>query len=140
MKTMDDWRHSLERNEIVGLVFSDLLSAAGESFLIWLQGDSLRWSRNYLYARKQRVVLGDETFEWIDVCAGVPLGCILGPLLFSIFVNDLPSALTRSKVMMYADDTTVYYSDLNNTKVQEVYTYGGITSFITMDLQKLLEN
>ena len=66
------------------------------------------------------MLFSGELSEWSDVCSGVPQGSILGPLLFSIFVNDLPSVLTRSTVMMYADDTTVYFSDHNATKVQEV--------------------
>ena len=47
-------------------------------------------------------------------------GSILGPLLFSLFVNDLPSVLTRCQVVMYADDTTVYFSDGDASKIEEV--------------------
>ena len=64
-----------------------------------------------MISRKQRVVVDDEMSKWTTAHAGVPQGSILGPLLFSIFVNDLPAALSRCKVMLYADDTTVYYSD-----------------------------
>ena len=49
---------------------------------------------------------------------------ILGPLLFCIFVNDLPAALPNCKVMMYADDTTVYFADTNTTTVYEVLNEG----------------
>ena len=84
--------------------------------------------------------MGDKTSEQTDVCAGVLQGAILGTLLFNVIVNNLPSALTRSKVMMYADDTTVYCSDLAEQHKGTRSTYGGVTSFNIMDLQKWLEN
>ena len=49
---------------------------------------------------------------------GGPQGSILRPLLFSNFVNDLPTALSRSKVMLYADDTTVYFADPSGQRAQ----------------------
>ena len=60
--------------------------------------------------------------EWTAVHTSVPQGSIIGPLLFSIFVNDLLATLSRYKVMLYADDTTVYFSDPCVNIVQEVLT------------------
>ena len=69
------------------------------------------WFQSYLIGRKQRVMVDYEISKWTAVYTGVPQGSIIGPLLFSILVNDLPAALSRCKVMLYADDTTMYYSE-----------------------------
>ena len=78
--------------------------------------------RNYLSGRRQCVVHGDAISEWPNIHVGVPQGSILGPLHFSIFVNDLPAALLKSTVMLYADDTTVNVSDKSAKVVEEVLT------------------
>ena len=72
--------------------------------------DALRWFSEYLNERRQKVVFDGNSSEWVEVTAGVPQGSILGPLLFNVFVNDMPSCLKFCKMMQYADDTTVYYS------------------------------
>ena len=57
--------------------------------------------------RKQRVVLNGSTSEWADVTSGVPQGSVLGPLLFIIYVNDLP-AVVKSHCKLFADDNKIY--------------------------------
>jgi len=53
----------------------------------------------------------------MDITYGVPRGFVLGPLLFIIYTNDLPDALIESKCILFADDTTVYYSSKNITNI-----------------------
>ena len=62
---------------------------------------------NYLKNRKQRVVLNGQTSEWKDISAGVPQGSVLGPLLFLIYINDLPDGLI-SNAKLFADDTSIF--------------------------------
>jgi len=67
-------------------------------------GEVLAWIRSWLNGRKQRVVLHGEKSNWSDVCSGVPQGSVLGPLLFTVFINDLDDDI-KSLIKKFADDT-----------------------------------
>ena len=62
---------------------------------------------------KQRVVLNGQTSEWKKINSGVPQGSVLRPLLFLIYINDLPDGIT-SICKIFADDTYLF------SKVQEI--------------------
>ena len=59
------------------------------------------------FNRFRQVVLNGQCSRWSSVLAGVPQGSILGPLLFLIYVNDLPENL-QSTVKLFADDTSLF--------------------------------
>ena len=59
--------------------------------------------------RKQRVVLNGVTSAWKGICAGVPQGSVLGPLLFFIYINDLPNRIV-SNTKLFADDVSIFSS------------------------------
>ena len=65
-----------------------------------------KWLTGFLSNRKQRVVMGEFLSEWVKVLSGVPRGSVLGPLLFIIFINDLPEILNHL-CLIYADDGKV---------------------------------
>ncbi|XP_065678215.1 uncharacterized protein LOC136093184 [Hydra vulgaris] len=64
----------------------------------------LAWLKHFLENRKQRVVLGNFSSEWKDVHSGVPQGSVIGPLLFLIFINDMPE-LVKNNCKLFADDS-----------------------------------
>ena len=69
----------------------------------------IKWFESYLTNRTQRVSINSHLSKSETVTCGVPQGSILGPLLFLIFINDLPLALKNSAAVdLYADDTIFY--------------------------------
>ena len=66
--------------------------------------------KSYLTDRKQFVVFNNQNSETTDITTGVPQGSILGPLFFSICMNDLITVSDKLKFVMYADDTTIYFN------------------------------
>ena len=84
-----------------------------------INGKTLKNLENYLTDRQQRVVLNGRTSSWQNIYAGVPQGSVLGPLLFLIYVNDLPTGLT-SMCKIFADDTSLFskVNDKSNSNTQ----------------------
>ena len=72
-----------------------------------ISGELITLIKDFLSCRKQRVVLNGQHSSWADVKTGVPQGSILGPLLFLIYINDLPNGL-NSNVKLFADDTSLF--------------------------------
>ena len=77
------------------------LKAAG------VTGKVLAWFKSYLSDRKQRIILPGVTSDWAYICAGVPQGSILGPLLLLLFINDIGLDI-GSNIRLFADDTSLY--------------------------------
>ena len=65
------------------------------------------WIDSFLCFRQQRVVVNGVKSDWAPVLSGVPQGTVLGPLLFSLYINDISSDI-ESEIRLFADDCVCY--------------------------------
>lgn len=115
-KLVERWTENMENGLLNGIVFIDLRKAFDlvdiDILLAKLRvynfdDNSLCWFESYLKGRQQCVQFKGKTSNTLPVTHGVPQGSILGPLLFIIFMNDLPLYIDSS-FDMYADDSTLH--------------------------------
>lgn len=83
-------------------------------------GNTLQFIQSYLDARRQQAVINKYCSIFTDVTCGVPQGSVLGVILFSLYVKDLPPSLKYTKVVMYADDTALVYTGKSNLSLKDV--------------------
>ena len=102
-----------KQTDLILLDFSKAFDKVNHSKLIWklhqygIRGNALSWIQAFLGNRSQTVVIEGEESGSVPVSSGVPQGSVLGPILFLVFINDLPEKLS-SQVRLFADDTAVY--------------------------------
>ena len=69
----------------------------------------MNWIESFLTGRRQKVVVNSQESEWREVRSGVPQGSVLGPLLFVIYIKDLPECVdTGSSLYLFADDNKLF--------------------------------
>ena len=112
------WRTANDAAKVVAVAFVDFRKAFDcvshailllkFNFQFGVEGSLLSWLTDYLTDRTQFSVVNVQHSTVLNVTSGIPQGSVLGPTLFALYTNDLPSAGTSGSVFMYADDTTVY--------------------------------
>ena len=114
LSATDKWINQIDSGNYVGTLLIDLTKAFDsvshhqlllELASIHCGSSSLQWFHSYLSKRQQRVINQDKLTPWKAVSRGVPQGSCLSPLLFNIFIRELP-ALSTSDTWQFADDVT----------------------------------
>ena len=102
-----------KQTAIILLDFSKAFDKVNHSKLLWklhqygIGGHVLNWIQAFIGSTYQRVVIEGEESESIPVTSCIPQGSVLGPILFLIYINDLPDEVC-SQVRLFADDTGLY--------------------------------
>ena len=99
-----------------------------------ISGSVLNWIINYLQNRTQFVNINGVLSTERQVSSGVVQGSVLGPLLFTIFVNDIDEHITNSVILKYADDVRIYRcfeSDINNQRLNASLMQNDVNALTT---------
>ena len=114
---IEKWKKALDKKEIAGAVLTDLSKAfdslnhkllIAKLHVYGFDEDSLKLIYNYPTFRKQRTKVNNSFSACQNIKSGVPLGTILGTLLFNVFINDVFLFLPEAEIVNYVDDNTPY--------------------------------
>ena len=134
----DQWQTDMDDGKINGVVFLDICKAfdsVNHQILLekletqfGIHDTELKWFQSYLKDRKQVCFVNEQTSSARKIICGIPQGSILGPLLFLLYINDMPDILEKTTPCLYADDTQIYSSS---------YDYDTLVENLNMDLANI---
>ena len=112
-------RRNIDQGQMTGAVFIDFRKAFDsvnhslllkKLYALGIVDREYEWFTDYMKGRTQVVGFQGAFWDAEFICVGVHRGSILGPLLFVLHVNDLPPVARKCSMLMYADDTVLFYS------------------------------
>ena len=116
LKLLDEWTDALDQGLAVEAIYMDFKKAFDsvphrrllyKMEALGIKDPVLTWTKSFLQHRTQYVRVNGSTSTRHEVTSGIPQGSVLGPILFVLYINDLPNSIA-SRVMMFADDTKLY--------------------------------
>jgi len=123
LETLEAWTGILDDGFGIDVIYLDYRKAfdtVPHSRLIsnlqvrGIYGQLLQWIEAFLVGRSMRVMVSGSSSSWVKVSSGVPQGSVLGPILFLVFVNDLPDWV-KSSFKMFANDSKLWATISNTT-------------------------
>lgn len=129
VETTNHWSVNIDKGMFNGVIFIDLKKAFDtidhtillqKLKLYGLDDQSLKWFSSYLSDRTQYCNVNGSLSKPCKVSYGIPQGSNLGPLLFLIYINDLPNCVSQARPRMFADDTNITLSADNLSELERL--------------------
>ena len=118
LKVLDRWTEILDNGNCIDVAYCDFMKAFDtvphqrllhKLRMYGIGPKYIKWLSAFLVGREQRVIVKGEPSTKRSVTSGIPQGSVMGPILFVLYINDLPEALKfGSELYLYADDTKVF--------------------------------
>ena len=129
IEATDNWSINIDKGLLNEVIFIDLKKAfdtIDHTILLrklriyGVDENGIKFFESYLSNRSQRCCVNGELSETAKITCGVPQGSNLGPLLFLIYINDLPNCLDRASPRMFADDTNISIAANSVTELEQI--------------------
>ena len=123
----EKWLKEIDRGNIVGLVTIDLKKAFDtvdhcilleKLEMCGFDQPTLKWFKSYFEGRRQFTSINGYKSDEREITCGVPQGSLLGPLLFTLFVNDMPNNVQFCELALYDDDTCLFTSSTDPGEIE----------------------
>ena len=126
LEAMNDFTNLIDNSNCIDVIYMDFAKAfdkvphqrlLNKMSAYGIEGNLLKWISSFLSERCQRVKVNNSYSSFSTVNSGIPQGSVLGPLLFVIFINDLPENVFNL-CKIFADDTKIYNDDSKHEELQ----------------------
>ena len=116
INVLDEWTEALDNDSSIDCIYMDFQKAfdtvphkrlLNKLDAYGIGEDMIDWTRNFLADRVQQVSVNGKNSKWHKVTSGIPQGSVIGPLMFIIYINDLPESV-KSTIYLFADDTKIF--------------------------------